>query len=168
MTHPAAKPLNPCLRRFWDDLSPPSALGWVLTYMPHIRTKVCVGCQREFETSWSVQKYCSKRCRSAHTNELSGMVSSRYPGMSTGTVGAISELRVAVDLLTRGYEVFRAVSQSCSCDLIAQKNGVLIRIESRTGYLLKSGKVTYSKQHFHSDHFAVILPEVIIYEPSLP
>lgn len=37
----------------------------------------------------------------------------------------------AVDLLSRGYEVFRSVSQACSCDLIAMKNRRLLRVEVR-------------------------------------
>ena len=34
--------------------------------------------------------------------------------------GEIGELKVAADLLKRGYEVFKPVSQNCPCDLVAQ------------------------------------------------
>ncbi len=53
-------------------------------------------------------------------------------GITTGTMGAIGELRVAAELLSKGYEVFRAVSPACSCDLAVLKNGQLLRIEVRT------------------------------------
>lgn len=52
--------------------------------------------------------------------------------ISSSTVGAVGELRVAADLLTKGFEVFRALSPTCSCDLLAMKDGRIIRIECRT------------------------------------
>ena len=39
---------------------------------------------------------------------------------------------MAADLLRRGWEVFRAVSPACSCDLIIHRAGVLLRVEVRT------------------------------------
>ena len=39
--------------------------------------------------------------------------------VSPATRGAIAELRVATDLLARGYHVFRSVSPASPCDLIA-------------------------------------------------
>jgi len=78
--------------------------------------------------------------------------------VSRSTKGAISELLVAGDLLFKGYEVFRAVSPACSCDLIAQKNGRLTRIEVRTGALNKNGSVCFPKKSRdidHHDHFSV-------------
>lgn len=47
--------------------------------------------------------------------------------------GAISELLVAADLLDKGFDVFRALSQHASCDLIAlDADGSVSRIEVRT------------------------------------
>lgn len=43
--------------------------------------------------------------------------------------GTMFELLVAADLLKRGFEVFKSVSHAASCDLIAHKDGYLIRIE---------------------------------------
>lgn len=54
------------------------------------------------------------------------------PMLSTGVSGACGELAVSVDLLRRGYEVFRAVSPACSCDLVALKDGKSYRVEVRT------------------------------------
>lgn len=96
---------------------------------------------------------------------------SKYKGLSTGVVGAIGELIVAADLLSKGYEVFRAVSQAASCDLIVLKAGACLRIEVRTNgidlanerlYPLKK-KADAGKQ----DHFAMVLPSRVVYLPPL-
>lgn len=50
----------------------------------------------------------------------------------TSTTGAIGELQVAVDLLRLGYQVFRAMSPSCPCDLVVMKNGKAVRVEVKT------------------------------------
>ena len=61
-----------------------------------------------------------------------------FPDLSFGQIGALGELAVCADLLSRGYEVFRAVSPSCSVDVIAQKNGKISRVEVKTGYINKN------------------------------
>ena len=90
--------------------------------------------------------------------------------MATGTTGAISELRVCVDLLARGYEVFRSVSQSCSCDIAVLKDGRLFRIEVTTGYENPhTGTLSYSPHKTENyDVIAVVLPEDIVFKPELP
>lgn len=68
--------------------------------------------------------------------------------LSSGTVGAVSELLTCVDLLQRGFEVFRAVSPACSCDLAILKDGRLLRVEVRTG-------AVYEKQDGTVGHYLV-------------
>lgn len=47
--------------------------------------------------------------------------------------GAASELIVAVDLLHKGYEVYRAVVHTTSCDLaMGKRGGPLWRVEVKT------------------------------------
>ena len=50
-------------------------------------------------------------------------------------VGAISELWVAADLLSRGFHVFRSLSAHCPCDLVAfhEYTGLFLRLEVKTG-----------------------------------
>lgn len=43
--------------------------------------------------------------------------------------GALAELAVSADLLSRGFEVFKAVSGSASCDLIAMAEGQCFRVQ---------------------------------------
>ena len=46
----------------------------------------------------------------------------------------MAELVIAADLMQKGYDVFRALSPHCFCDLLAVKAGRTIRVEVRTGY----------------------------------
>jgi hypothetical protein len=94
---------------------------------------------------------------------------SPFAGILPGnTVGALSELRVAVDLLENGFEVFRALSPACSCDLIACKNGRTIRVEVRTGYRNGDGTFGCPRKH-RADVLAVAIEieNVIVYDPPL-
>src|SRR5207244_171702 len=88
----------------------------------------CLECDTEFSTSKTFQKYCSRLCQMNYFDKISGRTCTGL-GLPSSTVGAISELRVACDLLEKKYEVFRAISAACSCDLAVLKNGKLLRIE---------------------------------------
>lgn len=46
--------------------------------------------------------------------------------------GALSELIASADLIKNGYEVYRALSPSSFCDLLAIKNGEIFKLEIRT------------------------------------
>jgi hypothetical protein len=106
----------------------------------------CELCGAGYVKKKNYQKYCSKEC----SNENQRKVSGRYVetvGVPTGTVGAISEMVVAADLMLRGYSVFRALSPSCYCDLIASnESGEVFHVEVRTGYFNQvNKKMTYPK-----------------------
>ena len=105
--------------------------------------------------------------------------------IAPATTGAIGELRVCADLMERGYEVFRALSQSRhSCDLVAMRGAFMLRIEVRTGTRRpdSTGHVTYLKNHTlrkhrtgslaytqEPDHYAVLWKgELDRYDPPLP
>jgi hypothetical protein len=79
-------------------------------------------------------------------------------------VGASSELLVCSDLLRAGYEVFRSVSLNCSCDLVAMKDGEIIRVECKTGYKKQIPSADRKKY----DVLAAVTPEGITYHPALP
>jgi hypothetical protein len=126
----------------------------------------CRVCKKHFESSWKHQKFCSKPCRKSFCETP---YIKPYGNIPTGTVGAIGELRVACDLMARGFEVFRAVSPSCSCDLAVIKNGKLFRIEVRTGYISSySGKrcTNIPKDSTKLDVLAVAFPDKITYTPD--
>jgi hypothetical protein len=56
----------------------------------------------------------------------------KVPRAATSFVGARSELIAAVDLMSQGYEVFRALDPCASCDLITIKGNEIKRIQVRT------------------------------------
>lgn len=90
---------------------------------------------------------CSKECslkRNKTKNPLLNQFA-KFEG-STGTKGAISELKASADLLLKGYQVFRAVSPSAHCDLvILDKDGILKRVEVRSGVKNREGKLFFTR-----------------------
>jgi len=88
------------------------------------------------------------------------ILSTESEKVSKATTGAVSELVVAADLLRKGYEVFRAMSPACSCDLLINKNGSMKRIEVRSGYRTQDGMARCSFQprdRGRSDILAIVL-----------
>ena len=87
-------------------------------------------------------------------------------------VGAIGEMTACADLLKRGFEVFRSVSATCSCDLIILKNKKLLRVEVRTGTTNQiTGRISVPKTKLKLekyDIFATIVNGIIYYAPPLP
>jgi hypothetical protein len=128
-------------------------------------------CRRKECKNFSPSKrsrYCSHECRNIEGRDRYRKVNKRTVLLPKATLGAVSELRVASDLLARGYDVFRAVSPVCSCDLVALKNGNLHRVEVRTGnYCITSGKVYVPLNNVHADVLAVVLHDKIVYKPAL-
>lgn len=101
------------------------------TNTPKTREITCVECGVAFLSFQRLHKVCSPECKKIRMKRLSGRMGS---GLSSGTVGSITELVISADLMRRGYAVFRALSPACFCDLIAFKDGFFLRIECRTGY----------------------------------
>lgn len=140
---------------------------------PSVRAgESCVQCGALFtERIRPNRKYCSPKCVAEHEKHMRCKLNDRYD-LPSGTVGTMSELSVALDLMRSGYEVFRAMSPSTSCDLAVLKNGRLLRIEVRTGSKNReAGRVYYSKSkkdHGRQDHFAIVHNGVIAYHPPLP
>lgn len=130
------------------------------------RNATCLYCKKSFFTALKHQKYCNPECC---RSENAKYRMRRPVPLSTSTVGAISELRVSVDLLEKGYEVFRALSPSCSCDLAILKDGELKRIEVKTGYRLRSGEISRRAPRTGNRHdiLAICLSDEIIYNPPL-
>lgn len=116
-------------------------------------------------------KYCSQSCRDkAKARKAMGKYHDKNPvGLGrNNTTGAISELRVAVDLLVRGYNVFRALSPSCPCDLVILNNNNILRVEVTTGKYSPSGIVQYPPHNPELyDMLAVVLHDGIHYFPDL-
>lgn len=139
----------------------------------------CLICSSEIAGRWRTSvrnsKYCSKKCRrESERRRFRYQAAVHAPGVSRTTIGAVGEMLVAADLLIRGYEVFRALSPGCSCDLAILKDGRLLRVEVRTGYRYNKLDgterlfVNRPKRADRHDILAVCLsPSRIVYEPPL-
>jgi len=92
--------------------------------------------------------------------------------ISKSTTGAASELFVSADLLCRGFDVFRAVSPCCSCDLIAVKGKLFLRIEVKTGRIFNEKIIFPSIKGKMAERYDILAICVncqkIIYKPELP
>lgn len=106
-------------------------MGVKMTLMYH---RTCEYCERGFMHRQPQAKTCSETCRKARQNERTGRKATIHLNIPPNTVGAISELVAAADLMSKGYSVFRALSTTCYCDLIAVKDGTTYHVEVRTAY----------------------------------
>lgn len=79
--------------------------------------------------------------------------------LSKSQIGAASELMVAADLLSKGYEVFRSVSACGTCDLVILKDDKFSRVEVKTGYETGSGAVKGAQVRHPTDILATCIPE---------
>ena len=130
--------------------------------------KHCEVCNKVYKARASTQKYCDIICRREYDRRRYHTISSSLRNIPTGTVGAISELRVATDLLGKGYNVFRSISPSCPCDIVVLRGSQLLRIEVKTAYRGTSGKLyKASIRNSGFDILAQVLPNEIIYEPPM-
>lgn len=121
----------------------------------------CPGCKKDFMGKGN-QVYCDISCYK-ETHKKRNTHGRQY-NLSTATVGALGELRVAVDLMRNGYNVYRALSPSAPCDLLIFKDEKLIEVEVRTAVVTRNGRYYYSKMTPRSEIiFAVVLPDKIIY-----
>ncbi len=136
-----------------------------------IDTRVCLHCKAVFEPKRPSQLYCTSSCRkSLHKERFQVDSVSRRLNLPTPTVGALSELRAATDLMMRGYHVFRALSPSCPCDLVAMHNGACLMIEVRTAYQREPDGHVFAPRarRINGVVLALVTPDAIIYEPPIP
>ena len=126
-------------------------------------TRQCEICPEIFSTKRATKKYCSQRCASRAYNEKRGFIPA-YSSVSSGTVGAIGELRVCVDLMSKGLDVFRSQSPNAKSDLIFIVGRLCYRVEVKTGYRNKlTGEIFMPRPRFAFDVLAVALPNEIVY-----
>jgi hypothetical protein len=119
-------------------------------------------CRVQFDPLYPQQKYHDPECRQVHY--YARTLQRPYPGLTTTTVGDIGEYRVGVDLLKKGYDVFKSMCGNGWADLIVAVDRKLSTVGVRTGYR-KAGTVWYNKRDLETDIVAVVLPDEIIYIP---
>jgi len=132
--------------------------------------KTCEECEKDLEgirPRNPRRKFCSPKCaRISYIKMYAG--NNPIKGISAGTVGAVNELVVSIDLLRKGFAVFRAISPCCPVDLAVLIDGKLIKIEVTTGYVTPKGKLVFPRHHGGHDVMAVVVGESEIhYLPPL-
>lgn len=135
--------------------------------------KICRLCDAPISGRYTQRVYCSYKCRLEHNKRQRHELNPYLKVCTTGQTGAMSEMLVCVDLLKRGFDVFRAVAQSCSCDIVALRNGRMFRVEVKTAYRRKTGTVGVSLRPDQKEKFDILAMvwldnNEIVYEPSLP
>jgi len=113
-------------------------------------------------------RFCKDECRAEFHRNRFGAENPKAKYASP-TVGTISELLVAADLLRNGFAVFRAMSPACDCDLIVMRGRKLCRVEVKTAYkALNSEKLYVSiKDRTLFDVLALVRHGQIQYEPDI-
>lgn len=101
----------------------------------------CPNCKDTFIVTAFNQVYCTRSCSKQYHKNRYGIVN--RTDLPANTVGALHELIVTADLLSKGYYVFRSVTPNSPCDLIIQRGNLVLRVEVKTRRLLVNG--TYIK-----------------------
>ena len=123
----------------------------------------CAWCKSDISHMRSGTKFCCNKCyykflrKTDHervkriNREYDRKRSSRIRKLdiSTTTIGSISEYTAAVDLSLRGYEVFKNISHTGSCDLLVlgDKAGPL-RVEVTTARGIQENSVYIHKKRY--------------------
>jgi hypothetical protein len=123
-----------------------------------MKISTCVECGKDFTNTNGLRKYCTETCRRKQSMKRSRELNPTDE-LPSGKTGAVSELLVCAHLLRLGFDVFRAVSQSAPCDIIATKGNDVRRIEVRTGWRKRDGTLKAyidDGQKHKYDHMCVV------------
>jgi len=89
---------------------------------------------------------------------------------SQSTIGTMAELVASTDLMNHGFEVFRALSPNASCDLVAKRGPLMLRIEVKATVMV-DGLIRSRSANKRApvDHIALVIKDGrVFYRPDLP
>lgn len=131
-------------------------------------SSACFQCGEKIIGKISTAKYCSNSCLKNFKRDQFKQHNPDH-GLNRNKMGAVSELLACADLLKNGFDVFRAVSPSCSCDLMIFYNKKVIRVEVTTGYKTRLGNHQFPKKNNEKFELLVVVLKngEIIYTPPL-
>ena len=125
-----------------------------------LKDRKCPACGREFTPNTFGQTYCGRTCKLSAVSQRPSNARLLPPdGLPTGTTGAAAEMLVISDLLMRGYYVFRSCSANAPFDVVAIKEGKVLKVEVTTGVRCVSGRLSWPAHIKHKDsytHLAVV------------
>lgn len=130
----------------------------------------CKNCGKVFLKSKSKpnQIFCSIECQKEYYRRGQNPWAGKLP---TSTVGEIGELKVAIDLLSREFSVFKALSPATNCDLAVLDNKKKLKtIEVRTGNSIMLRNIKHYKEKWvNADILAIVdySKNRIIYYPKI-
>jgi len=110
-------------------------------------------------------KYCSRECRRSASLKLCTQYNPQLILPRNKNRGAVNELLVCADLMENGFEVFRSVSQSASCDIAILSDSKLYRIEVTTGVWTRGGflnSVPHDRNKY--DVLAIVIGRDVFYK----
>lgn len=113
--------------------------------------KNCIQCNKKFETTRK-GRFCSNFC--SYRFHRKPFKNSK---ISTGTKGSIAEFLVGVDLLQKGYEVFKSLSTNSSVDLIIKKRQFIYSVEVKSVKQFK-GTVYLHYNNIKAHYLAIYYP----------
>lgn len=139
-----------------------------LKYYIHQNKMNCKRCNIEFK-DYTNKQYCSKKCRRDSYKDVKGIILTEE-NLCPSSKGTLNELRVALDLISKGFYVFRSLSPNSPCDLVAIKKEKTLLIEVKTLQYTVDGKYVCSKITNKNGRFDIAAyagKNTIIYKPEL-
>jgi hypothetical protein len=89
-------------------------------------------------------------------------------GLPSADVERIALMRVSIDLIRRGYEIYQSTSESNPCDLVIALGNSLLRVEVRSAHMSGDTVVAHVPVSHKFDLLAMVTPKEITYDPELP
>lgn len=131
--------------------------------------KVCEECGGELpKFRGKLARFCCGKCANTNYCKRAGL-ESIIDTRNTGMIGATNELVASVDLMRKGWEVYRSLSPTTSSDLVIKKDQYLLTVDVKTGKINRlTGALGVCKGKLRSHIMAVVVKGQVIYEPTLP
>lgn len=132
---------------------------------------LCLGCDSPLSKIKLSRraKFCSDHCKRLWLKRRYRERRPAQAAVNPHAVGCMSELAVSIDLLRRGFEVYRALNGIARCDLAVLRDGKLVLVEVTTGHRTHTGRMFHkAKDPSKYDVLAVVLGDEILYQPPWP
>lgn len=135
----------------------------------------CSFCRKALFGGRKDRKFCDNECARQQAKKKWREANPKSPlaAFATGAVAEANEMLVAIDLLQRGYEVYRSAFPAQGCDIVImrpadRREDVYVRIEVTSGNYTGSGTLVHPERDPSKyDVMAVVANGRITYKPEL-